>query len=127
MSEPLRWFRCDTCHQNHLDGILEKPPTCSKCLSLKSDSRSSRHSLMIRCPKCRHIEEAVPDFDYAGLYEEGGHDVTCVACGHGYRIVTHVSYEFESPDPLAKTECQGCGVSTFYPHTRVCFEKRGRM
>ncbi len=105
MSED-NWFKCPTCLRDRCKGIVGgQGPVCSECRLLKASNPMTwaRHSFMVRCPKCEHLQEAVPDCDFGEMYEEGEHTVTCDGCGLDYEISTHVTYSFESP-PLAGDE-----------------------
>lgn len=71
------------------------PVLCGDCKSLKRDTEAVTHNQFIRCPECR--ETTAVDDDHYDLFEDGGHDVCCQNCDADFRIITHVSYSFESP------------------------------
>jgi len=103
VSDDPNWFKCTTCRQQRFKGILQgQGPVCDYCKRFKRE-RWAYHPSHVRCPKCEHVEEAIPDCDYADLYEDGEHEFTCNECNYVYTIETHVKIEFESP-PLLEEE-----------------------
>lgn len=78
---------------NH-GGGKRKCYSCN-CLANQEDE-SVYHSELVRCPHCLHQQPCPGDDNYL-LYEDGEHDFWCGECDEKFTVVTHVSYEFESP------------------------------
>ena len=73
------------------------PQKCGSCRSLDDTLDDSvHHNDLVRCPHCRALSQCPGDDNYE-LYAEGEHTFWCDECDKQFEIITHVSYEFESP------------------------------
>ena len=68
------------------------PELCWECQALARESEATRHSSLVRCPKCGETWE--PDLDE---YEEGTGLVWCPECDEEFDVEIHVSWSFTSP------------------------------
>ena len=76
-----------------------RPTLCGDCYCMENNTEEVDHSEKVRCPNCGNQMEAS---DEPHLCEDGEHDVWCDECDFEYRVITSISYSFESPARLEK-------------------------
>jgi len=68
------------------------PELCWECQALARESGATRHSSIVRCPKCGETWE--PNWDDGG---EGEHIECCPECNEEFEISVHITFSFTSP------------------------------